>query len=107
MQAVPHALGTHTHAIADTNCVELHAHQAGILHTLLDRVVEIQKVHVARVATEPDRRNAYLGLLKVGLIEPGGIELSLRSSLRNRLRDRRRDLVETFIAGFEGRSAAS
>ncbi|KAI7205938.1 hypothetical protein KC324_g14 [Hortaea werneckii] len=104
---VPHALGAHTHTIANTDCVELHAHQAGILYALLDRMVEIQKVHVARVTTEPDRRNAYLGLLKVGLVKPSGIELGLRSSLGNRLRDRRRDLVETFIAGVEGRSAAS
>lgn len=103
LQRVAHTLGAHADTITDTNGVELHAVKASTLHTLLDLVVELHQVHVARVSRVPDAADADLGLVQIGVLHASRVQHGLRRALGLGLGDVAGDLVE--VAGiFRNRS---
>ena len=89
-----HAVGAHRDAVADADRVEPHADQAGGGDALLDLLGQLEKVHVARVAFEPDAGDADLRLVHVFLAQAGGVEHRLRGALGFRLGDSGAELVQ-------------
>ena len=113
LQAVAHTGGTHGDTVRDTDGVEAHGDEASLGDGLLDEAREVEKVHVARVAVIPDRRDTDLGLVHVVLVEAGGVEHGLGSTLGLGLGDGGRHLVELaglllgiVAAGSRGEGAA-
>lgn len=97
LQRVPHPLRPHANRIANPHRVELVPDQPGLLHTLAHPVVQVQQVHVARVAIVPNRRNSDLPLVQVLVLESCGVQHRLRGTLRDGLRDMAGDLVDSRV----------
>jgi len=108
LQGVAHALGTHTDGVADTDRVELETDQALVLYTLAHLVVEVEQMHIAGIAIEPDGRDSDLSLVHVLLLETDGVKHSLGGTLSLGLGDMAGDLVKGSIllgAGDSGRES--
>lgn len=80
-------------AVADANGVEPVGDEAGLSDGVADSLGKIEEMHVAGVALEPNRRDADLGLVHVGLGETGTVEHGLGGTLGLGLRDCARDFV--------------
>jgi hypothetical protein len=106
LQRVAHALGAHGDAVADADGVELHAQQARALHALLDLVVEVHQVHVARVARVPYGADAHLRLVHVRLAHPRRVQHGLRRALRLGLRDVLGHRIELIVGPGAARRGA-
>lgn len=103
LKRVSHTLSTVGHTVRNTNGVELHALEAGLLDTVLDSEVQVEKMHVAGVAGPPDGRDTDLSLVKIVSLEAGTIKHGLRGTLVKGLGDGSRNLVElVLLAGGRG-----
>ena len=77
-----HAVGAHGDAVADADGVEAHADEARGFHSLFYFRREVEQVHVARIAFEPDAGDADLRFGQISLSHAGGVEHGLGGALR-------------------------
>ena len=63
LQRVRHAVGTHRYTIAHSNGIEAETIQSRGFSSFLDQGREVEEVHIAGVAFEPDRANTHLRTL--------------------------------------------
>ena len=89
-----HAIGAHADPIADPYGVKPHTDEPLGLHRLLGSQPQIQKVHVARIALEPNTGDPDLGFVHVLRRETCRIEHRLRGPLTLRLGNAGRVLVD-------------